>query len=247
MGGDFDLPAIDVVLPPLLPFAARIGTANFAAVVVPRVVLDFGRSFAGIDLRFFAGRVSVVVNLLLSDNCRIAVELGIGKQASGLSVVEDVEEVFAVIVAEAGAAANDLLELDHRIDDAGQDDVLAGGGINARSQQLGTGENDRRPGVRFHVLEFAQVPQAHVAFVRGHTADVIGVLPGKIGVQVVQLPPHFVGMFLIDTENDGLAETVRLFQEAGNTPGNCICPARSRATARSKSLVWYSSSGISCP
>ncbi len=71
-----------------------------------------------------------------------------------------------------------------------------------------------------HVLELAQVAAADVAFVGSDPADVVGVLPDQIGVQVVQGPPHLVGVFLIDAEDDGLGEAVGLLEEVGEVLGD---------------------------
>ena len=107
---------------------------------------------------------AVVVDLLFGDQRRIAVEIRVGKQPCGRAgVVEDVEEQLAVVVADAGAAADDLLELGHRADDARQHDVLAGRRIDAGREQLRRGEDDRRVGLE--VLKAAQVAAADVALV----------------------------------------------------------------------------------
>ncbi|MFO7705421.1 MAG: hypothetical protein R6V43_09840, partial [Halopseudomonas sp.] len=58
-----------------------------------------------------------------------------------LHEVPDGEEVLAVIG--AGAASDDLLELDHRIDGAHQHNVAHIAGINAGGQLLRCGQ-DRR-------------------------------------------------------------------------------------------------------
>ena len=89
-----------------------------------------------------------VGDLLLRDPRRIAVEVRIGEQPRGRAgVVEDVEPELAVVVADPGAAADDLLELAHRADDARQHDVLAGRRVDAGRQQLRGGQDRRRFGV----------------------------------------------------------------------------------------------------
>ena len=74
----------------------------------------------------FACRFTFVVDRpALRLDGRIAVEVGIGEQAGGRAgVVEDVEVELAVVVPDARAAADDLLELGHRVDDPRQHDVL---------------------------------------------------------------------------------------------------------------------------
>ena len=113
------------------------------------------------------------VNLLLGGEGGVAVEGRVGEVAGGgAGVVEDVEAELAVVVADAGAAADDLLELDHGVDQAHQHDVAAGGGVEAGGQELGRGEDDGRAGL--DVLEALHVAAADVAFVGGDTADVVG-------------------------------------------------------------------------
>ena len=140
--------------------------------------------------------------------------------------VEKIEEVFAVVVAEAAPPPDDLLELDDGVDHAGQHDVLAGGNVHAGRQQLRRGEN--HGDVLVHVLEVAQVAAPDVALVGRHPADVVGVLLDQIGVQVVQLPPHLVGVFLIDAEHDGLGEAIRPLQEVGNAAGDGLGAGQQR-------------------
>ena len=76
-------------------------------------------------------------NLLLGDLGRVAVEIGVGEHpGGGAGVVDDVEPQLAVVVADTGAATDDLLELGHGADDAGKHDVLAGRRINPGGEEL---------------------------------------------------------------------------------------------------------------
>ena len=111
MGRNFDLPAIDVELPSL---AARQDWVSDDLAIVARVFL------AGRDFRLFAGWVSFIINGLFGHGHWVAVELRVGEQPGRLGEVEDVEEVFAVIVSQSSAPADDLLELDDGVDHAGQ-------------------------------------------------------------------------------------------------------------------------------
>ena len=45
-------------------------------------------------------------------------------------------------------------------------------------------------------------------------------LLSEVGVAVVQGPPHLVGVFLVDAEDDGLGEAVGLLEEIGEVPGD---------------------------
>ena len=155
----------------------------------------------------------------LLDFLRLAVELGIGKQPGGRAgVVEDVEEQLAVIVADPGAPADDLLELGHGADDPQQHDVLAGRHINAGGEHLRSGQDDGR--CAFHVLEPAQVAAADAALIGDDPADVVGILLNQVGIEVVQRPPHFVGVFLVHAEDDRLGEPVGLLEELGQVLGD---------------------------
>ncbi len=116
----------------------------------------------------------VFVNFLLRGEGGIAVEGRVGEVARGRAgVVEDVEPELAVVVAHPRAAPDDLLELDHRVDEAHEHNVAAGGRVEAGGEQLRGGEYDRR--ARLHVLKPLQVAAPDVAFVGRDAADVIGV------------------------------------------------------------------------
>ena len=133
-------------------------------------------------------------------------------------VVEDVEEQLAVIVADPRAPADDLLELGHGVDDPQQHHVLAGRHVNAGGEHLRGGEDDGRGAL--HVLEPAQVAAADAALVGNDPANVVGMLPNQVGVEVVQCPPHFVGVFLVHAEDDRLGEAVGLLEERGQVLGD---------------------------
>ena len=169
--------------------------------------------------RSIDGGFAVFVDFLFRDPDRIAVEVRIGEQPRGRAgVVDDVEPELAVVVADARAAPDDLLEFAHRADDAREHDVLAGRRINAGRQQLRRREDHRR--LRFDVLEAAEVAAPDVPFVRRHAADVIGILRHEVGVEIAQRRAHFAGVFLIDAEDDRLGEAVRLLQEVGEVAGD---------------------------
>ena len=54
----------------------------------------------------------------------------------------------------------------------------------------------------------------------GDAADVVGVLGDQVGVEVVQRPPHLVGVLLVDAEDDGLGEAVGLLRKSGQVLGD---------------------------
>ena len=85
------------------------------------------------------------------------------------------------------------------------------------------------------------------AFVGRDAADIIGMLLHEVGVQVVERPAHLVGVLLIHAEDDGLGEAVGLLEELGQVPWRWPRCGPAARRSRSKSGVWYSSSGISRP
>src|SRR5690606_39363872 len=62
------------------------------------------------------------------------------------------------------SAADDLLELGHRVDDPHKHNVLHRGGVDARSQQLRRGQDHGSAPLK--ILEMAEVSLADVPFVR---------------------------------------------------------------------------------
>src|SRR3984893_18603870 len=120
-----DLAAVKVELSPL--FCRRLDDLWFALAWWDRLGFGFR------DGHHFAVRR----DLLFCDPSRVAVEQGVSEQPGGRpGVVKDVEPELAVIVADARAAANDLLELAHRTNHTGKDDVLAGGRVHSSCKQL---------------------------------------------------------------------------------------------------------------
>ena len=91
-----------------------------------------------------------------------------------LHEVVDREVVLAVV--KPGAAADDLLELDHGVDRAHQDDVANVAGIHAGRELLRGGQN-RRDGL-FVVLKVAQVLVAEFAIVGGDALAIVRVVAG---------------------------------------------------------------------
>ena len=103
---------------------------------------------------------------------RLAVPFRIAEMVVRLHEIVDREVVLAVV--EPRAAADDLLELDHRVDRAHQHDVADVAGIHA-GRELLRGGQDRRDGLLV-VLEVAQVLLAERAVVGGDALAVVRVL-----------------------------------------------------------------------
>ena len=72
----------------------------------------------------------------LVDLHRVAVEVRVGEERGGPLEVHDGEEELVVVLVDARAAADDLLELGHRLDALVEHDQLAGLGIDAGGHQL---------------------------------------------------------------------------------------------------------------
>src|SRR5207245_1908582 len=116
------------------------------------------------------------------------------------------------VVPDSGATTDDLFEVGHRADNAGQHDVLAGGSVHPRRQELRRRKNDGRS--RVHILETAQMSTADIALFRGDSADVVWVLSHEIGLTrppYSSVPVSYDAMDAVrcqETVVDPLTETV---------------------------------------
>ena len=126
MGHDFDGALVHIILARLFSFR----TSWFE---------DLGRQWIGDD---FFGLFNVGfdflacrVHFLDRHQSRLPVKIGIGEKTGSTSgVIENVEKELPVVVLDAGAATDDLLEFGHGVDGAGDHDVLAGLNVYASSQ-----------------------------------------------------------------------------------------------------------------
>ena len=100
---------------------------------------------------------------------RFAVPFGVAEVVMGVDEIVDREVVLAVV--EAGAAADDLLELDHRVDRPHEDDVADVAGVDAGREFLRSGQD--RGDCLFVVLEVAEVLLADAAVVGGYAVAVV--------------------------------------------------------------------------
>jgi hypothetical protein len=159
--------------------------------MVPGTSSDFWRHHRFIRLGFV-------------DHHRFAIEIRVGEQAGGALEVHDGEVELLVVLAQAGATADDLFELGHRVDVLVQHDELAGLGINAGGQQLGGGDDDR---VRFVVVD--EVGKLGLAFVViAGDAHHVAAVAGSGRDELDQLLPHAFGVVLVIAKNDGLGHGV---------------------------------------
>ena len=137
---------------------------------------------------------------------RLAVPFRIVEVVVRLHEVVDREVILAVV--EPGAAADDLLELDHRIDRAHQDDVADVAGIHAGGELLRSGQ-DGRDGL-FVVLKIAQVLLAQLAVVGRDALAIVRVLAG---LHLVDEVAHGQGVGLRGAEDQRLFVLVDLLHE----------------------------------
>ena len=211
MSDDLDLAVIDVELA-----WRRVGPVRRIGVVDRKV--RHVRLLGGGILRFgLFDDLTLGVDRFLPRAGRFAVEIGIGellRRRAG--IVDDVEGELAVIGAQARAAPDDLLELRHGADDPRQHDVLAGRSVHPRGQELGRRQDRRGSGL--HVLELGSVGASDVALVRGHPADVIGMIPHRVRIQRRESLAHLEGVLLVHAEDDGLRVSVRLLEEPRQMP-----------------------------
>ena len=107
LGGDADFDVVDVVA----PWRSRLVSAGANGW---RRIDDGAASAARPHrVRWIVRRDDGVVRAGLVDLDGIAVEVGVGEQLGGPLEVHDGEEELAVVLVDAGAAADDLLELGH--------------------------------------------------------------------------------------------------------------------------------------
>src|SRR5262245_52861042 len=127
MSDNFDLAAVEVEFARL--FCRRLDDRRIGA---------GGLNLERLWLGFLNTEDSAVVGyLLLGDPRRFAIERPVSEQpCSRTGVVENVEPQFAVVIAHARAAPNDLLKFTHRADDPSKNNVLARWRVHARCQEL---------------------------------------------------------------------------------------------------------------
>ena len=92
--------------------------------------------------RHVVGRGDWIVLARLVDLHRLAVEVGVGEVVGRAAEVDQGEVELLGVLVDAGAAADDLLELGHRADRAVQHDQAAGLGVHAGGEQARGGDED---------------------------------------------------------------------------------------------------------
>ena len=138
----------------------------------------------------------------------------------GLPEVDQGEVVLLRVLVDAGAAADDLLELGHRAHFAVEDDEAAGLGVDTGGEQARGGDDDRI--FRLRVDEVADLGAAF-GIIAGDAHDVAFVLLDQVRVLVDQGLPHPGGVFGVHTEDDGFLEAVAAFlEELGHLPGDTL-------------------------
>ena len=140
---------------------------------------------------------------------RLTIPVRIGEQVVGVHEVVDREVVLAV--EQARPAADDLLELDHRIDRAHQHDVAHVAGINPGRQLL-----RRRQDRRDRLLVVLEVPQRLIANRAVISRNALAVVRVRARRHLVDDVAHHQRVLLRRAEHDRLLVLVDLIQEQPN-------------------------------
>ncbi len=130
LGDDVDRDVADDVFDAA---SARVCTGVFA---IAAVGSGFRAAVAFLAGNLINGRSDRIIGAGFIDLHWLAVEVRVGEKLGGLLEVHDGEVELAVVLVDPGAAADDLLELGHRLDALVQHDELAGLGIHAGGHQL---------------------------------------------------------------------------------------------------------------
>ena len=109
------------------------------------VVAGLGRNgvFVVADGRHVVWRRDGIILARLVDLHRLAVEIGVGKVVGGVPEIDEGEVILLGVLVDAGAAADDLLELGHGADCAVEHDQAAGLRVHAGGEQARGGDDDR--------------------------------------------------------------------------------------------------------
>ena len=121
--------------------------------------------------------------------------------------------MLAVLLIDARAATDDLLELGHGLDALVEHNQLAGLCVNACCQQLGCRGDDGIARLRIdEIVEFC----LSLRIIAGDPHDIAVVLRDQIGIRIGERLPHAFGVLGVLAKDDRLVETVRSLQELRN-------------------------------
>ena len=140
----------------------------------------------------------------------VTIEVWIGEERRGALEIHDGEEELAVVLVDAGATTDDLLELGHGADAAIEDDEVAGLGIDARRHEAGGAGYDWI--ARLGVDEVVELRLAFVV-VASDTHHIFAVGSGEVRVGIHERLTHPLGVVDIFAEDDGFCESVGGFQK----------------------------------
>ena len=143
----------------------------------------------------------------------IAIEILVGKERGDVSEIHDGEVVLPEILIDAGAAADDLLELGHGADVRVEDDELAGLGVHASGHQLGGGGDD---GIKLGWADEGIEVALALLVVAGDLHHVFAVGGDEVGIGVGQFLAHSFGVLDVHAEDNGLGEAVAALKELGD-------------------------------
>ena len=147
------------------------------------------------------------------------VPIRVGKQTGHIAEVHDREVGLTLLLPQAGATADDLLELCHGADHLVQNDQLDHLAVGPGGEQLRRCGDDRAlRGCGDKILQFALA----VGIAPGDPHHIVRVLLHHIGVEVDQRHPHPLSGILIGTEYNGLGHTVGAFEVAGDLSSHLL-------------------------
>lgn len=142
-----------------------------------------------------------------------AVPVGVDEEARDAAEVHDDEAALALVVAQARAAADDLLEHRHRGDVLVEDDEPHHLAVDAGREQLRRRRDDgRRRGDGDEVAELTLA----IGITARDAHDVVGIFLHHVGVLLGERVAHALRGGLVGTEDDGLGHAVGVKQIAGD-------------------------------
>ncbi len=158
-----------------------------------------------------------IVRRWFIDLHRIAIEGRIREQCSRALEIHDREKKLVVVLIDARAAPDDLLELGHRVDVLIEHNQMAGLCIHTGGHKLRSRRDHREGG--FGIDEVIELGFALVG-VAGDAHDVLAVGGRKIRVRVNQCLAHALSVINVFAEHTRFREAVGGFQKLGDSGGD---------------------------
>src|SRR6266516_5903455 len=160
--------------------------------------------------------LSLRIDHLSGNLHRITIESWISKEPDRtIRIIDNIEVDLIIILTDAGSTSNNLFELGHRVNDAGNHNIFAGGHIYASGKHLWSSQDNRPIGFSFNLLKIVQVLETKIAFIRGNTTHIVRIMLRNVSIEISELAAHLQGMFLVNTEHNGLVRASCLLQKVG--------------------------------